>query len=451
MRTGPKPITAAQLVAGLLSVVAVLVAGCAGGAPPAQPRAAASTLAAHRADAEPPTRTPVPSPTAGSAQPAAQSPAATAPAVAATAQATIAATPAAVTAQATVAAAPSPVMAQATIAATPSPGAQRRPFTLGVTVADASDAPDRSFALARQAGLTHAYVVVDWANVLHEGGRFAWDAGQANDVDNFLRAARAHNVRLVVRLGRPQGWTQSLSRLDPSLMERFAEGVASRARGVAAAYEVLNEPNLSFEWGGPPDPAAYARLLAAAHRGVKRADPAAVVLAAGLSPYTGGQAGTMEDVDFLRSLYAAGAKGTFDALAMHAYGGPRPPDQDPAGCGLCFRRVELYRRVMVERGDAETPAWITEFGYLHATNLALGPYDWMKVSPQQQADYLRAAVEYARRHWTWLEGMVLFNLDFSTVPWNPPTSGAYWFALLNPDRTPRPAYLAVRDLARAAG
>ena len=156
----------------------------------------------------------------------------------------------------------------------------------------------------------------------------------------------------------------------------------------------------------------------------------------------------MEDVPYLRALYAAGARGSFDALAMHAYGGPRPPDQDPASCGMCFRRVELYRQVMVEQGDSDTPAWITEFGYLHATGLNLGPYDWMKVSPQQQGEYLAAAYHFARQRWPWLTGMVLFNLDFSTVPWNPPTSGAYWFALLNPDRTPRPAYLAVQNLPK---
>ncbi|HEU5317503.1 MAG TPA: hypothetical protein VFX49_15430 [Chloroflexota bacterium] len=301
-------------------------------------------------------------------------------------------------------------------------------------------------------GFTHAYVIVDWDNVLREDGRpgrYAWERGEPSDLDNFLRAARANGLALVIRLDRPRAWSHgTLSGLDPAIMERFAHGVASRAAGVATAYEVLNEPNLPYEWGGPPDPVGYARLLYAARRAIRRADPTAHVLAAGLSPYTGGHGGSMEDVDFLRGLYAAGASGrdgTFDALAAHAYAGDRPPELDPWSCGMCFRRVERYRQIMEERGDGATPIWITEFGYVHATRLTLGPYDWMKVAPQTQAERIVAAYRYAQAAWPWLRGMVLFNLDYSTVPWNPPQSGAHWFSLLNADRSPRPAARAVAD------
>jgi hypothetical protein len=323
-----------------------------------------------------------------------------------------------------------------------------RPFVYGVTIADASPDAGRSFDLARRAGFTHAYVVVNWGNLQPGWGRFAWETGQPNDLDNFLRGARAHGLRLVVRLSKPHDWPGALSDLDPATFERFAAGVAARARGVGVAYEVLNEPNLQFEWGGPPDPAAYARLLAAAARGIRRGDPQAVVLSAGLAPYTGNQPGTIEDVDFLRAMYTAGARGSFDALGIHPYGGTASPDGGDPECGICFRRAERYRQVMVEAADAATPAWITELGYLHTTGTPLGPYEWLKVSPQQQATYLATAFQYAYNTWPWLSGIVVFNLDFATVPWNPATSGAYWFGLLNPDRSPRPAYTALRDMPK---
>ena len=367
---------------------------------------------------------------------------------AATATAATVATATAASVQATAAQAQAVQTAQAQAAATAQARAAERPFGYGATIADASPAPGRSFDLARQAGFTHAYVVLDWANVQRDGGRFAWDTGEANDLDNFLSAARATGLRLIVRLDRPRGWSGSLSALDPGAMEHFAAGVAGRARGSAAAYEVLNEPNLPYEWGGPPDPAAYARLLAAAARGIKGADPSAAVLAAGLAPHTGGQGGSIEDVDFLRGMYRAGARGTFDALGIHAYGGTSAPAQQPPSCGICFRRAERYRQVMVEHGDAATPAWITEVGYLHATGTALGTYNWMKVGPEQQASYLAAAFQYALEHWPWLGGIVVFNLDFATVPWNPPTAGAYWLSLLHPDGSPRPAYTALREMAK---
>lgn len=328
------------------------------------------------------------------------------------------------------------------------PAAAARPFVYGVTIADASAESGHAFDLARKAGFTHAYVVLDWASVQPERGRFAWDMGRASDLDNFLGAARATGMRLIVRLGRPAAWAGAPATVSPADMEAFAAGVAARARGVATAYEVLNEPNLAYEWGGVPDAAGYARLLAATSRGVKRGDAGALVVAAGLAPHTGNAPGTIEDVDFLRGMYAAGARGTFDVLGIHPYGGNSAPDADPSACGICFRRAELYRQVMVENGDSGTPAWVTEFGYLYTTTTDLGQYNWLKVSPEQQAGYLTAAFRYGYERWDWLGGMVAFNLDFDTVPWNPPAVGAYWFALLNPDRSPRPAYHAMRDLPK---
>lgn len=333
---------------------------------------------------------------------------------------------------------------------TPRPGfAADAPFVYGVTIADASAAPGRSFDLARQAGFTHAYVVVNWKSIEPEPGQFAWSTGQANDLDNFLMAARATGLRLIVRLGsEPPAWAGMPATQDPAVLERFARAVAARGRGVVAAYEILNEPNLPYEWGGAPDPSQYARLLAAARRGIKAGDDSALVVAAGLAPNTGGLGGTMEDVEFLRRLYAAGARGSFDVLGMHPYGGNMAPETDPAACGICFRRAEAYRQVMVDNGDAATSAWVTEFGYLQTTSVDLGQYNWLKLSPEQQAANLVGAYRYASASWPWLSGMVAFNLDFDTVPWIPNTLGAYWFALLNPDRTPRPAYTAIKAMSK---
>ena len=330
----------------------------------------------------------------------------------------------------------------------PSAASAERPFVYGVTIADASPAAGHGFDTARRAGFTHAYVVLDWQSVAPTRGSFAWDAGRANDLDNFLTAARAYGLRLIVRLGKPAAWAGTPATLSAADMESFAAGVAARARGVAVAYEVLNEPNLAYEWGGQPDAARYAQLLAAARRGIKRGDPDALVVSAGLAPHTGNAPGTIEDVDYLRGLYAAGARGTFDVLGIHPYGGNTAPDADPAECGICFRRAEAYRQVMVENGDAATQAWVTEFGYLHTTATDLGQYNWLKLAPEQQASYLSGAFRYGYEQWSWLGGMVAFNMDFDTVPWNPPTMGAYWFSLLNPDRSARPAYGAMRDLAK---
>lgn len=238
------------------------------------------------------------------------------------------------------------------------------------------------------------------------------------------------------------------------------------------AYEIGNEPNLSVEWGGPPDPAAYAELLKLAYRTLKAADPNALVVSAGLAPVSAADpAQAMNDVDFLRQMYAHGAKENFDVLGIHPFGfayAPEmptdgqfcPPIPDgPAldrGCysveGQCFRRAEWLRQVMVEAGDADTPVWATEFGWIiRPPACCLSQSDWsvwawQAVTEGTQGNYLVRAFAYAETYWPWMETMFLWNLDFSRYTPAaskscPPCETMGWFSILKPDGSPRRAYL----------
>jgi hypothetical protein len=92
---------------------------------------------------------------------------------------------------------------------------------------------------------------------------------------------------------------------------------------------VGNEPNHGGEWGGQPDPEAYARFLIDVADALHAADPNARVLNAGFDPYapnTGGQpfADGMVYVDeetFLDRMHAAypDVFDRLDAWASHAY------------------------------------------------------------------------------------------------------------------------------------
>jgi hypothetical protein len=307
--------------------------------------------------------------------------------------------------------------------------------------------PD-SMRMAREAGFTHAKMVLYWPRLEPSPGDYRWNSTKENDLDNVMKAARAENMQLVLRVDSVPDWAGgSPSNADRGAIERFYAAMASYAKGTVVAYEILNEPNLPFEWGGPPDPAGYAEFLKAAYRGVKAGDPSAMVIGGGPSPNTGGFGGTIEDTDFLNGMYAAGAKGYMDALGVHNYGGNAPPERDPGDCGICFRRAELYRALMVRQGDAGTPIWATEFGWLMDPGRGLGQYDWMKVSAEQQAAYVVGSYQYAQQNWPWMGGMLLSNLDASTSPYHQgPEDGLPWFAILNADHSPRPAWTAFRDM-----
>ena len=339
------------------------------------------------------------------------------------------------------------LLAIALLATTNSNGAAQadEEFAYGVIV-DTTDV--RSMRAAYEAGFTHAKMVMYWASVEPSPGNYLWNQTRENDFDNIMKAARAENMPLVVRVDGVPSWAGgSPANANLDAVRSFYEQAARYSAGTVVAFEILNEPNLPFEWGGPPSPAGYTAFLKAAYRGVKAGNPDTLVIGGGPSPSTGGFGGTVEDVDFLHGMYDAGARGFFDIMGVHNYGGNTEPERDPFDCGgICFRRAEIYRQLMVERGDGDTPVWATEWGYLMDPGRGLGQYDWMKVSEQQQADYIIRAHRYARENWPWMTGMLLSNLDASTSPYHSgPEDGLPWFALLNQDYSPRAAFEAFKQ------
>jgi hypothetical protein len=109
-----------------------------------------------------------------------------------------------------------------------------------------------------------------------------------------------------------------------------------------------------------------------------------------------------------------------------------------------FRRVEQLHQVMSTHADTR-PMWITEFGWTtanQAPDRGYGQY----VTPQNQADYLVGAFEWAHEYWSWVTGMFVWNLNYSTI--TQPTDEKYPWSVLNADWSPRPAYEALRDMPK---
>ena len=305
----------------------------------------------------------------------------------------------------------------------------------------------RSMEMAREAGFTHAKMIIHWPRLEPRRGRYTFRETSENDLDNVMKAARGGDMKLVVRVDGTPDWAGGKpSKADTGAVEGFYAALAAHGKGTVVAYEILNEPNLPFEWGDSANPAGYTQFLKAAYRGVKKGDPAALVIGGGMSPATGNANGTLDDLEYLRAMYAAGAKGSMDAVAVHNYGGNFEPEEDPGSCGICFRRAELYRQVMVDQGDGATPIWATEFGWLLDPGRNMGQYDWMRVSADKQADYIVRSYKYAQKNWPWMTGLLLSNLDASTSPYHTgPQNGMPWFAILNKDHSPRPAWKAFKS------
>jgi hypothetical protein len=151
-------------------------------------------------------------------------------------------------------------------------------------------------------------------------------------------------------------------------------------------YQLWNEPNLKFFWGGKPNARGYIRLLAATRSSLRAVDPSSLVVTGGLfrAPRKGFG---MPAVKYLKALYRQpGAREVIDAVGLHPYA-PRPPDVIDA--------VAEARRVMKRKRDASASIWITEFGW--STGGIGHKYSPVKASRKQQAARLKRTYRLLRK------------------------------------------------------
>src|SRR5439155_1047702 len=143
-----------------------------------------------------------------------------------------------------------------------------------------------------------------------------------------------------------------------------------------------------------------------------------------------------------------------DAPGAHGPGYKGPPELSPAEAlanpfwggdrSFTFRRLEVLRAIMEHSGDADKHVWVTEFGW--TSDPQNRGYEWARVSEEVKGDYLVRALYWARLHWApWVGPMFVWTMPDRT--WGPGDE-KYWWAIADPDGTPRPAYQALRAARR---
>jgi len=327
---------------------------------------------------------------------------------------------------------------------------------------------DRDLKLARDAGFTWVKQRFEWRNIERDAkGRFEW-----NEPDRIVNAVRAQGLKLVARVDGHPGWSRADGLYpDDGPPDRLSDwtdylsALASRYKGRIQAYEIWNEPNLSREWGDrEPSADEYVALLKASYATIKRADPDALVVTAGLSPTTDNSPAAHPDAIYLRDMYAAGAKGSFDILGVHAAGFKAPPETDPGVAAndpaltnhdpsspelrrsYVFRHVEDMRQIMVQQGDGDRRMAVLEMGW-DSDPRPGSPYAWHSVTEQQKADYLVRAFKYARANWPWMAFMTVIYMPDPT--WKGDQEQLFW-SISNQDGTPRDAYRELKSYLTAS-
>jgi hypothetical protein len=233
------------------------------------------------------------------------------------------------------------------------------------------------------------------------------------------RAAKAWKAlltALVERYGPGGEFWEGVALFDPTIAPRPIR-----------TWQIWNEANARTYWRpGRSAPERYARLLRISDAVLRRTDPAAQVISAGLfeMPSDG-----MRAPKFIARLYRErDARTSFDALGLHPYA--RVPR-------AVTDQIEVVRGIMKRNGDHRKPIWITELGW--PTSVVVGGGYFAKTE-EGQARALRRTFNRIlnhRRRWR-IERLVWYTWRDNDL------FGACnlcrYSGLVREDLTPKPAW-----------
>jgi hypothetical protein len=310
---------------------------------------------------------------------------------------------------------------------------------------------NRDLDLAKRLHVGLLRQTFDWADIERSRGTYTFTR-----YDAFMEAAARRGLHVLPVLFNPPGWhTSGPPRPSPQgtfppkrpaelgafaavLVRRYGPDGSFWAEhpeltpDPIRAWQVWNEPSLPVYWPDGPDAKQYARLLEGTAKAIRTADPGATIVSAGLPQSRIG----VPFARYVEGLYRAGAKGSFDVLAIHPYA------RDAAGV---LAAVAQARQIMDRHGD-RSPIWITELGWASG-----GPPSDFTVGPRGQAERIRATLREleARRDELGLEGVVYFGLRDSPVY---PGGHDFWglhTGLVTRAGAPKPAFAAFESSASA--
>ena len=352
--------------------------------------------------------------------------------------------------------------------AVPSYGSTGNYFGYGIQADLITDTNyDRTLGAVSDIGFNWVKQQVEWFRYNPSPGVYDWGA-----LDAIVDQANARGINILFSVvkapswARPAGDTDQGPPSDPATYATFMRELAARYAGRVQAYEIWNEQNLYYEWGGlgnKLNAANYVELLKAAYSAVKSVDSSAVVISGALTP-TGVNDGNIaiDDRAYLEQMYQAGLRYYCDAVGAHPSGYNNPPDADwqtysDPSTSACkghpswfFRgTMESYRNIMVAYGDSSKRVWVTEFGWATVDGLGVSPatgYEYASDNTEaEQAAFIVQAYQLGKS-WGWVGPMFLWNLNFAPVAGNADEKAA--FGIVRGDWSARAAYSALRDMAK---
>jgi hypothetical protein len=296
---------------------------------------------------------------------------------------------------------------------------------------------------------------LDWPLAEPEPGVYRWAI-----FDRLFESAAEHHLHVLPLLLKTPDWAgpaQLGFPTDPATFATFAAHLAARygpggtfwtshpklnAGYAPAWFELWNEPfTTTFSTGGV-DPARYARLVVAAARAGRAANPRTHWLMAADLLY---EAPNGQSANWLDALYAAepDLNRYVGGVAVHPYS-YLPPSAGPRAGPLeeRFARIGAIESVLRRHGAGQKPMWITELGW---STCSLRP---ACTSVHDQAQWLADAFTLVRtRYARFVRALFVYHLDDFAVA---PDDREDHYGLTAVGGSQKPAWSVVRQEAHDA-
>lgn len=226
--------------------------------------------------------------------------------------------------------------------------------------------------MAKDAGADIISTTADWAAIEPRPGQTDFAP-----LDSVLDSARAAGLQtqIVIRkqpvwaqdTPQPQRWRPPLTDVDLEGWRGYLEALMRHTKGRVDYVEVWPDSNAARYWRTGPDPQAFARLLETSYRAIKRVAPEVQVISGGIS---GNSVGYLDQVLAARDTIFGRQTRIFDQVGVNPTASALAPTEraDVGRDAFGLRTDDLAGYTLMSReldrsGEADTPLFVTRFGY----------------------------------------------------------------------------------------
>jgi Cellulase (glycosyl hydrolase family 5) len=277
---------------------------------------------------------------------------------------------------------------------------------------------------AQRAHISIVHVLANWttiapakpANPLNGND----PAYNLTDVDTLVAHAQQYGFEVLLTIAQTPKWANggrapNYAPSNMSYLTQFAQMLATRYNGkrpgvgTVRRFSVWNEPNLQqfltpqFRGDKPVSPGTYAKLYAAAYKGIKAGNPNAMVAAGETSnrghnkPTPGSD--SIAPATFARLVSLANPNLKFDAWATHPYPSVYRlgPGQKVSYPNVAFSTLDRFGADLAKWFHRPVPIWITEYGEQTKPEYPIGGVTYSEQSADvQKAMQLAAEDPYVQ-------------------------------------------------------